>query len=117
MTKPRKRGSRPKRPYTGPRPGYDDPRYKASREELKRIGSHICHICRQVIDLQLKYPHPLSWSADHLVPRAHLAPDDIRHWHISAIAESHLRCNEARGAKPVRPIPGLESPLDTSIDW
>jgi hypothetical protein len=115
MTTPRKRGTRPKRLYTGPRPGYDDPRYKATREQLKRTGNNICHICGHTIDLQLKYPHPLSWSCDHLIPRSQLAPDDPRQWDIRAMAESHLRCNEARGAKPikVRPAQGL----NPSIDW
>lgn len=96
------------------RPGLDDPRYQASRAELKRVGSHICHRCTYPIDLQLRWPHPASWSADHLVPRSRLnGPDDYRHWHISNLIEAHLRCNQSRGNKPIAPPAGL----NTSRRW
>jgi hypothetical protein len=102
-----------KRRRTPRRPGLDDKRYWQSRERLKLIGNHVCHWCTWPIDLQLRYPHPLSWSADHAVPRSHLPPDDERHWHIDNMREAHLRCNQARGAKPLPARGGL----DTSIDW
>lgn len=104
-----------RRPSTR-RPGLDDVRYKANRARLKIIGDHICHRCRQPIDLQLRYPHPLSWSADHKIPRVHLQPHDPRNWDIAFLLESHLRCNLARGAK----LLAIEEPpagLNTSIDW
>jgi hypothetical protein len=111
-----------RRRRTTKRAGLDDPRYHAARAELKRIGNHICHLCGHEIDLQLKWPHPLSWSCDHQIARTHLHPDDPRHWHISALRESHLHCNTARGARPAkRPTPltdfGDIKGLDTSIDW
>ena len=102
-----------KRRRTPRRPGLDDKRYKTSRERLKRIGTHTCGHCGYPIDMQLKWPHPLSWSADHRYPRSTLAADDPRHWHIDGLLESHLRCNESRGAKPL-PIPQA---LETDIDW
>lgn len=106
--------ARPRRPGRDYRPGYDDPRYAATRATLKRIGNHICAWCGYPIDMQLRSPHPLSWSCDHVVPRAELAADDPRQWHISNAQELHRRCNSSRGAKPMRPATGG---LDTSIDW
>lgn len=105
--------ARPRRPGRKYRPGLDDPRYQASRRELLRIGNHICHVCRHPIDLQIKWPHPLSWSYDHKTPRSQLAPDDPRHWDLSNGLEAHLRCNESRGAKPIV-TPTVPEP---SIDW
>ena len=81
------------------RPGRDDPRYRAARLQLK-TWDHTCHQCGYPIDTQLAYPHPLSWSADHIVPTSKLAKDDPRQWHISNLEATHLRCNQARGAKP-----------------
>lgn len=114
MAAPRRRVPRPKRTTAGPRPGYDDKRYRAMREELKRTSNNICHVCKHVIDLQIKYPHPLSWSCDHVIPRARLAPDDYRHWHISNARPAHLFCNESRGAKPVEADPAAQQ---TSFQW
>lgn len=107
--------ARPRRPGRQYRPGYDDPRYKASRLQLKRTGNHICHWCRYPIDMQLQSPHPLSWSCDHRIPRAHLTADDPRQWHIDWMLEAHRRCNESRGAKS---LPSdNNNALETSIDW
>lgn len=100
----------PKRPH---RPGRDDPRYKASRFELKK-RDQICHQCSYPIDMQLHYPHPLSWSADHIVPTSKLARDDPRQWHISNMQAAHLRCNQARGNKPAT---ARTAGLNTSRDW
>lgn len=104
-----------KRRRTPRRPGLDDKRYKTSRERLKRIGTHICHVCAYPIDMQLRWPHPLSWSYDHRVPRSTLHPDDPRHWDISNALEAHLRCNESRGAKPL--ANPAQKPLETDIEW
>jgi hypothetical protein len=97
------------------RPGLDDKRYLANRQILRRTGSHICAWCKFPIDLQVRYPHPLSWSCDHRIPRSTLAPDDPRQWHLDFLLESHFRCNSSRGAKPLNTTP-LEQ-FDTNIDW
>jgi 5-methylcytosine-specific restriction endonuclease McrA len=88
------------------RPGRDDPRYRAARLELKK-WDHTCHLCKHPIDMQLRWPHPLSWSADHKVPTSGLPRDDPRQWHITNLAAAHLRCNEARGNKTIRRPPPL----------
>jgi 5-methylcytosine-specific restriction endonuclease McrA len=101
------------RRHTPRRPGLDDQRYRDARAYLKRTGPNVCHRCHYPIDLQLSYPHPLSWSADHKVPRSQLAASDSRQWHISNLLEAHLRCNSSRGAQPLDQQPRLR----TSREW
>ncbi len=112
MTRPRRRSQEPR----ARRPGLDDKRYWAARAQLKVIGNHVCAWCGYPIDMQVPSPHPLSWSADHRVPRSLLTdPNDPRHWHIENLQELHRRCNSARGAKP---MPSRSTdPLNPSIDW
>ena len=98
-----------KTPY---RPGRDGPLYKAARLALKAID-HICHHCGYPIDMQLDYPHPLSWSCDHIVPTSQMTHDDPRQWHISNMRALHMRCNQSRGAKPAPHTQGL----NTSQQW
>lgn len=96
------------------RPGLDDMRYRNMREQLKQRQDP-CHLCGWPINLQLRYPHPLSWSCDHVIPRSTLSPDDPRNWHIDNARAAHFRCNTARGAKP---LPANAHPaLNTSIEW
>ena len=79
------------------KPGiYTDPRYLRSIRALKKWDRD-CHICGYPIDMQLRYPHPLSWSADHIIPKSHLPPGDPRLWHVTSLQASHLRCNQSRG--------------------
>jgi len=80
------------------RRSYDDPRYQQAIRELRKRDDP-CINCGLTIDPQLRWPHPLSWSADHLIPTSKLPPNDDRQWHISNLAASHLRCNESRGNK------------------
>lgn len=66
-----------------------------------------CHICTLPINLALAYPHPLSLSLDHLLPRSRGGSDDV-----SNLRPVHLRCNLSRGARPasaVRPPRRAES--------
>lgn len=84
-----------------------DTRYLASRATLKQYD-HTCHHCGYPIDMQLRYPHPLAWSCDHIVPTSTLTRDDPRRWHISNLRATHARCNQARGNKPVPPPQKLD---------
>lgn len=55
-----------------------------------------CGICNQHIDITLKYPHPQSFSIDHIIPVSlggtHAA---------SNLQPAHLVCNSKRGNKPL----------------
>lgn len=55
-----------------------------------------CWLCHQAIDPAVTYPHPLSGSADHVVPLvAGGAPLDRGN-----VRAAHLKCNRDRGAQP-----------------
>lgn len=60
---------------------------------LKATGDHVCHICGMPIDMGLRYPDPLSWSCDELVPVSRGGSPYDR----DNVAEAHLVCNERRG--------------------
>lgn len=50
-----------------------------------------CGICAALIDLGLKFPHPMSRSVDHIIPRAHGGIDDMSNFQLA-----HLGCNSAK---------------------
>src|SRR5690606_16751991 len=47
-----------------------------------------CSLCEGVVDLDLRYPEPLSRSVDHVIPRSRGGLDDLSNY-----ALAHLRCN------------------------
>jgi 5-methylcytosine-specific restriction endonuclease McrA len=84
--------------------------YKKSREQFRYRAQHHrnsdgssgepCWLCGQPIDYRLKFPHPRSWSLDHIVPiadnpRLALNPTNYR--------SAHLDCNNYRqtGEPPI----------------
>jgi 5-methylcytosine-specific restriction endonuclease McrA len=89
------------------RTAYDDKRYKAAVKIL-RTYSHTCHICGHGIDVQLKWPHPMSWTADHIIAVSHLDTDDPRRWHISNLTGVHSFCNTSRNNRPLKPPKALD---------
>ena len=95
---------------------YEDQRYVANRERLQKIDD-VCHWCGRAIDMQLRYPHPASWSCDHIIPKVHLQPDDPRNWHISNLCAAHLRCNQARGDKPMSQAPAQRGRRVAPLAW
>ncbi len=75
------------------KPGRQGHRYRKLRERIKR-RDRVCWICGEPIDMALKYPHPMSWSLDHVEPvalRPELALDPTN------ARGAHLRHNSARG--------------------
>jgi len=76
----------------------------ARREKFRRIirqGRHPnypepeppCHLCGQPIDYEAHHLHPLSFTIDHIVPRAHTGDDaDV----LENIAPAHRRCNREK---------------------
>lgn len=47
-----------------------------------------CGICREPVDLDLRWPDPMSASVDHVIPRARGGSDDL-----SNLQVAHLTCN------------------------
>lgn len=54
-----------------------------------------CFLCGQPIDYDLHWPHPASFSADHVLPW-------IKHPELREdpgnVVSAHLRCNQSKGA-------------------
>lgn len=74
------------------RHGLDDPAYRAERRRLRASGLP-CHLCRRGINRTLKWPHPESFSVDHLTSREHGGTNAP-----SNLAPAHLGCNSSKGA-------------------
>ena len=74
---------------------------KAIRDrQRKRIAQRVeagepCTFCGRQIDLQLKYPHPDSFTVDHRVPTSRNGTDDY-----DTLRPAHNRCNRARSNHP-----------------
>ena len=55
----------------------------------------ICGICGKPVDMELKYPHPLSACVDHIIPVAKGGhPSDINNLQLA-----HWQCNRAKSDK------------------
>lgn len=66
----------------------------------KRIRQRVqagepCALCGRPIDLELAYPHPDSFTVDHITPSSHGGND-----HIDGLRPSHAACNRARSNQP-----------------
>ena len=86
--------------------------------EVKR-RSQICHLCGEAIDLDLAFPHPESFSVDHLIPVSQMEEDDPRLNDPDYCAPAHLGCNSSRNNKSLDDYRGGNepSPPVTSRDW
>lgn len=68
--------------------------YRKIRRTLM-LARNPCYHCGQVIDYDLKWPDPGSFSVDHLEARSRnpeLADDPAN------CVAAHLRCNQSKGA-------------------
>jgi len=78
--------------YAKPRKGLDHRAYRRTTKRL-RATSSVCWICRKEIDQSLPYTDPMSWTADHVVPRSRGgALTDM-----SNLKAAHRKCNSSRG--------------------
>lgn len=74
---------------------------KAIRDRARgRIAQQVragepCALCRQPIDLALKYPHPEAFTVDHKRATSNAGTDDYAN-----LRPAHNRCNVARGTAP-----------------
>ena len=82
--------------------GYNDRTYVARKQRLRREVGRLglpCALCGGPIDVELKHPHPQSFSADHVASLEAFASDPalrMRMLRRSEIQPSHLSCNARR---------------------
>ena len=82
-------------------PGRKGRPWRRARERVRRTQD-VCHICGEFIDKSLQWPHPQSFSVDHIEPLSlnpHLARDPAN------LAAAHLGCNSKKGNGTRRPAP------------
>ena len=76
-------------PVTGTYSRTSDWTYLRNRAHLRKTCD-VCWLCGKTIDPALKFPHPHSFTADHLVP---IAKGGHMHGELRA---AHLHCNISR---------------------
>ncbi|MBQ7146009.1 MAG: HNH endonuclease [Lachnospiraceae bacterium] len=72
--------------------------YRTAFEKNKKIilkTQRRCALCGQEVDKNLKYPHPMSASVDHIIPLQKGGhPSDLANLQLA-----HLYCNRQKAAK------------------
>ena len=75
-----------------------DPIYRARRARVLAGDGLVCAWCGLPIDKSLKAPHPMSPSADHIIPIAQGGSNR------GPLQPMHLGCNKSAGAKGGRRV-------------
>lgn len=74
----------------------DHPRqWRKNLDAIMARDNNRCGICGGHIDIQLKYPHPLSATVDHILPRALGGTHEVEN-----LQPSHAVCNSTKQARP-----------------
>lgn len=73
--------------------GFRPPVYRQHLANLLSMGS-TCGLCRDPIDLGLKFPDPLSLTIDHVVPQSRGGSDELANLQLA-----HFVCNVRKGAR------------------
>jgi hypothetical protein len=68
-----------------------DRKYLKNRKRIRHLDT--CWLCGEWIDPELKSPHPMSWSADHVVPYAQTRDN------TTELQPAHRLCNMKRRTK------------------
>ena len=80
-----------------------------------------CALCGEPIDYTLAWPHPRSFTVDHIIPISQLPPGDRRREDMTLFQPAHSYCNTSRGNDQRKPPPQLNthwSPQQASSrDW
>lgn len=74
---------------------YNNAKTPALKARLYWRDSGLCGICKQLVDTSLKYPDPMSFSIDHIIPRSVKADHSFKN-----LRTTHLECNLKRSDKP-----------------
>lgn len=69
--------------------GLNDREYRRRREALRTLRLP-CWICKRPIDYELRWPDPMSFSADHYIPRS------LGGALLGELRPAHLGCNSRR---------------------
>jgi len=77
-------------------------RFQKAKQRVLR-ANQICDECGEFIDLQLKWPDPLSPTVDHIIPVNQLEWNDPLNYDVNNLVPCHLVCNQRRGAKKKKP--------------
>lgn len=65
---------------------------KIDRDLVFERDSYVCKLCRMPLDMNAKFPHPLSPTLDHIIP----LNKGGHHLYVNLQA-AHFRCNTAKG--------------------
>lgn len=79
-----------------------DTTYRRRRARILSGDNLVCAQCGMPIDKTLKYPHPFSASADHIIP---VSAGGSNHGPLQPM---HLCCNQSAGAKGFRRAPATK---------
>lgn len=83
-----------KKRYRPDRDGSAKSQYLKNRHRLL-YTAEVCALCGQPLDKSLRFPHPMSATADHIVPIAQ-GGDPADFENLQAV---HLICNQIKGSK------------------
>ena len=84
----------PGKRYRPDRDGSAKSQYLKNRTRLLNTAE-VCAICGLPLDRSLKFPHPMSPTADHIIPIS-LGGDPSDPENLQAV---HLICNQLKGSK------------------
>lgn len=107
--------------YRPDRDGSAKSEYRKNRARLI-ASTDVCALCGRPIDRTLKFPHPMSATADHIIPISKggnpTAPDNLQIVHLicNQVKSSKLCVEENKTAVVAASVlPNNDLPL--SIDW
>lgn len=65
--------------------------------KARHPSRYVCCLCGRAIQHELRYPEPMSFSADHILP---VATHPELKMDYSNLQPAHLRCNLRKGDRP-----------------
>ena len=80
-------------------------RWRKMRDQIAR-NRGACHLCGKSINYDLKYPHPMAFTVDHIQPVS-MVPELA--FSLENCRPAHKRCNEVRGTGKGRTHGGVKS--------
>ncbi len=75
----------------------DVPHARIDEAVVAERDNFTCALCHEPVDCELRWPHPMSPSLDHIIP---LSKDGTSHTYAN-VQLSHYSCNCRRGARPL----------------